>query len=114
MFSSLSGNYLFTFYSNDKEIVYSLEVLIDSHNYNISISSNPNLIIENDILKLINRGQNVYLDFDVLGVSYLQKVSIYIKTYNLMNPENDIFGVYSGIDVNNNPINGKVKIEINE
>lgn len=111
LFSSLSGNYLFTFYSNDKEIVYLLEVLIDPHNYNIS-SSNPNLIIENDIVKLINRGQNVYLDFDVHGVSYFQKISMYIKMYYLMNPENEVFGVYSGIDLNNNPVNGRVKVEI--
>ncbi|NQV78897.1 MAG: hypothetical protein HQ490_11185, partial [Lutibacter sp.] len=58
--------------------------------------------------------QNVYLDFEVLGVSYLQKVSTYIKMYNLMNPQNEVFGVFSGIDVNNNPINGNVKIEIKE
>jgi len=112
LFSNLSGNYLFTFYSNKDEL-YLLELSIDSHNYNI-LSNDPNLIIENDIVKLINRGQNVYLDFEVLGVSYLQKVSTYIKMYNLMNPQNEVFGVFSGIDVNNNPINGNVKIEIKE
>ncbi|NQV78533.1 MAG: hypothetical protein HQ490_09295, partial [Lutibacter sp.] len=61
LFSNLSGNYLFTFYSNKDEL-YLLELSIDSHNYNI-LSNDPNLIIENDIVKLINRGQNVYLDF---------------------------------------------------
>jgi hypothetical protein len=113
LFSNLSGNYLFTFYNHNEEELYSLELSIDSHNYNI-LSNDPNLIIENDIVKLINRGQNVYLDFELLGVSYLQKISMYIKMYYLMNPENEVFGVYSGIDVNNNPINGKVKIKINE
>lgn len=112
LFSKLSGNYLFTFYS-DKEELYSLQLSIDSHNYNI-LSNDPNLIIANDNVKLINRAQNVYLDFEVLGVSYLQKVSMYIKMYNLINPQNEVFGVFSGIDVNNNPINGKVKIEIKE
>lgn len=112
LFSILSGNYLFTFYS-DKEELYSLQLYIDSHNYNI-LSNDPNLIIVNDNVKLINRAQNVYLDFEVLGVSYLQKVSIYIKMYTLMNPKNEVFGVFSGIDVNNNPINGNVKIEIKE
>lgn len=112
LFSNLSGNYLFTFYS-DKEELYSLQLSIDSHNYNI-LSNDPNLIIANDNVKLINRAQNVYLDFEVLGVSYLQKVSMYIKMYYLMNPQNEIFGVFSGIDVNNNPINGNVKIEIKE
>lgn len=112
LFSNLSGNYLFTFYS-DKEELYSLQLSIDSHNYNI-LSNDPNLIIANDNVKLINRAQNVYLDFEVLGVSYLQKVSMYIKMYNLINPQNEVFGVFSGIDVNNNPINGNVKIEIEE
>lgn len=112
LFSNLSGNYLFTFYS-DKEELYSLQLSIDSHNYNI-LSSDPNLIIANDNVKLINRAQNVYLDFEVLGVSYLQKVSMYIKMYTLMNPEKEVFGVFSGVDVNNNPINGNVKIGIIE
>lgn len=112
LFSNLSGNYLFTFYS-DKEELYSLQLSIDSHNYNI-LSNDPNLIIANDNVKLINRAQNVYLDFEVLGVSYIQKVSIYIKMYNLMNPQNEVFGVFSGVDVNNNPINGNVKIENKE
>jgi len=111
LFSKLSGNYLFSFYENTEKMLYSLELSIDPHNYNI-ISNDLNLIIENDIVKLINRGQNVYLDFEVHGVSYLQKVSMYIKMYYLMNPEKEVFGVYSGIDLNNNPINGRVKIEI--
>lgn len=112
LFSNLAGNYVFTFYSN-KDKLYSLELSIDTHNYNI-ISNDPNLIIENDIVKLINRGQNVYFDFEVMGVSYLQKVSMYIKMYTLMNPKNEVFGVFSGVDVNNKPINGNVKIEIKE
>lgn len=112
LFSNLSGNYLFTFYS-DKEELYSLQASIDSHSYNI-LSNDPNLIIANDNVKLINRAQNVYLDFEILGVSYLQKVSIYIKMYTLMNHQNEVFGVFSGVDVNNNPINGNVKIEIKE
>jgi len=113
LFSKLSGNYLFSFYNNSEKKLYSLKLSIDPHNYNI-LSNDFNLIIENDIVKLINRGQNVYLDFEVHGVSYLQKISMYIKMYYLMNSENEVFGVYSGIDVNNNPINGKVKIEIRE
>jgi len=113
LFSSLAGNYMFTFYGNDDEVLYSVELSIESNNFNI-ISKDPNLIIKNDDVKLIHRGQNIHLEFEVLGVSYLQKVSIYIKTYDLKNPKKDIFGVYSGIDVNNNPINGKVKIEISD
>ncbi|WP_034917710.1 hypothetical protein [Gillisia sp. CAL575] len=113
LFSKLSGNYYFSFYDNGEKKLYSLELSIDPHNYKI-LSNNLNLIIENDIVKLINRGQNVYLDFEVNGVSYLQKISMYIKMYYLMNFENEVFGVYSGIDLNNNPINGKVKIEIRE
>lgn len=109
LFSNLSGNYLFKFYSNDDKDIYAFELSIDSLNYNIS-SKDPDVIIENDVVKLINRGQNVYLDFEVLGVSYLQKVSMYIKMYDLMKSENELFGVYSGIDLNNNPINGKVGI----
>ena len=111
LFSKLAGNYLFTFYNYGEEELYSLELTIDSHNYNI-LSSDPNLIIANDVVKLINRGQNVCLDFEVFGVSYLQKISMYIKMYYLMNPGNEISGVYSGIDINNNPINGNMKIEI--
>ncbi|MBE0392442.1 hypothetical protein [Flavobacterium sp. PL002] len=111
LFSNLSGQYLLTFYDNNEKNIYSLEISIDPHNYNILVRD-PNIIIENDIVKLLNRGQNVYLDFEVLGVSYIQKTSIYIETYYLMNPENEVFGVYSGINLNNNTIKGKVKIEI--
>ncbi|SOD12730.1 hypothetical protein [Pedobacter xixiisoli] len=109
LFSNLSGDYQFKFHG-DSEDFHTLELSIDSLNYNIS-SKNPDVIIENDIVKLINRGQNAYLDFEVLGVSYIQKVSIYIKMYYLIKPENDFSGVYSGVDFNNNPINGNVEIK---
>ena len=111
VFSKLSGDYIFTLYGNSNDQIYLFELSIDSLNYNI-LSKDSNLIIENSIVKLMNRGQNVFLDFEVFGVSYLQKVSMYINMYSLMNLKKNIFGVYSGIDVNNNPINGKVKIEI--
>ena len=110
LFSNLAGNYVFSFYDSNEKIIYTLDLSIDQYNFNI-LANHPNIIIENDSVELTNRGQNVYLDFEILGVSYLQKTSIYVKTFYLMNPEKEIFGVFSGIDLNNNTIHGKVKID---
>ncbi len=109
LFSKLSGNYTFIFYNSQQEKIETLALLIDARSYNI-MSANNDLIIENDHVKLMYKGQSIHLDFEILGISFLQKVSMYIKSYDLFHPDNEITGLYSGLDNNNNPVCGVVKI----
>ncbi len=110
VFGRIPNNYKLLFNLEDGSM-HELKINIKKYDYNISCFE-KNIFIENDALSLENKGQILTLNFDVFGVFFLQKVSIYIKTFYLfqdMSQENS--GVFSGVDINNNLVTGIVIIE---
>ena len=99
-----AGNYLAYFIMGDKSI--SIKIEIENEHYNI-LSTEDSIIIEDDSVSILNKGQILNLDFAITGMFYLQKVSIYIKKNNFANGNSEEEeGNFTGIDVNNNLISG--------
>jgi hypothetical protein len=110
VFGRIPSKYKLTF-NLDDDTSPKLMIMIEKFHYNIRCLEN-NIFIENDSLSLENKGQILEMNFDVFGVFFLQKVSIYVKTFYLlqeMTEENK--GVFAGVDINNNLVNGSIVIE---
>jgi len=102
-----SGNYIFDFIIHKKN--YQLKLKLEKYHYNI-VSLTEAIIIEDDFIKVINKGQIINLDFFISGMFQLQKVSIYIKAIEITNNKKGTQGSFNGIDINNNIVSGKVTI----
>ncbi len=100
------GKYKFEF--KDKEQSFPLKCEIQKYHLNI-ISNEDYIMIENDLISIVNKGQILNFDFVINGVFNFQKVSIYIKASKFYN-KGAIEGSYIGVDVNNKIINGLVMI----
>jgi len=103
-----SGEYLLKFFI-DKS-AYNLRIMIQKYHYNI-ISLIDSIIIEDDQINVINKGQILDLDFSINGLFYIQKVSIYVKLYHLIQKDHDVQGSFNGVDINNNIVAGNVTIK---
>jgi len=96
---------------NHEKNNYPLKITIEKHHLNIK-SLNDSFIINDDRINLINNGQIVNLDFSIKGLFYIQKASIYINTYDLLEESNDATsGKFTAVDVNNEIISGIVRFE---
>ncbi|MCK5401224.1 MAG: hypothetical protein KAJ28_06285 [Flavobacteriaceae bacterium] len=107
-FINTSGKYLITF-TIEKE-KYSIKCEIQQYHFNI-VSLDDSIIIEDDRINIINKGQILNLDFSITGLFYLQKVSIYIKMFDFQQNESKALGSFNGVDINNNIVSGIVMIE---
>tara|TARA_R110000744_G_scaffold165290_1_gene282387 strand:- start:265 stop:1524 length:1260 start_codon:yes stop_codon:yes gene_type:complete len=91
-----------------------LNIEIEKYHYNILCIEN-NIFIENDRLSLENKGQILEISFDVFGVFFLQKAAIFAKTFYLFQESTEeSSGVFSGVDINNNLVNGSMVIQPRE
>lgn len=107
--NSISGKYLVRFY-NEKS-PYKIKLNIEKYHLNVK-SLNDSLIINDDQISLINNGQIVHLDFSIKGLFYIQKASIYIKIYDLLEGSNtSASGKFTAIDINNEILSGIVKFK---
>lgn len=102
------GEYMFKF-SVDK-IKYQLKLKIEKFHFNI-VSQNNSIIIEDDKISVLNKGQILNLDFSISGIFHLQKVSIYIKAPDFTKVSEVATGSFNGVDINNNIVSGDVIIE---
>jgi len=107
IFGKIPNTYNSTFMVQGKK--QSFKFTIQKNHYNI-ISQNDNIVIENDRLLLENKGQILELHFDIIGVFLLQKVSMYFRVYDFLESNKAAEGNYSGVDINNNIVSGKVII----
>ena len=107
-FSNSSGEYNAVFHIGKE--CYKLKFQIQK-NHHIIVSLDESVFIEDDSINIINKGQILNLDFSLTGMFYLQKVSIYIKAYDLSSNGNESEGNFNGVDINNHLVSGKVKIE---
>lgn len=106
--SNTSGVYNAHFFIENE--VYKLKLQIQKTHLNI-LSLDDSVVIENDTINIINKGQILNLDFALTGMFHLQKVSLYLKAYDVSSNGKKSEGNYNGVDVNNNLVMGKVIIE---
>ena len=103
------GNYSFFFELEDN--LFELKIKIDKYHFNI-ISLNNFIIIEEDKVSVINKGQILNFDFSISGMFHLQKVSIYINVFDFTNHEIESRGDFIGVDINNNIVSGKLLVKV--
>ncbi|WP_396591617.1 hypothetical protein [Allomuricauda sp. R78024] len=102
-----AGDYVFDFKIEGKS--YSINLKIEKHHYNI-VSLNDSVIIEDDRVLALNKGQILNLDFSVSGMFHLQKTSVYINAIDFINKNRGVEGQFNGVDINNNIVSGIVYI----
>ncbi|WP_420600913.1 hypothetical protein [Flagellimonas sp.] len=102
-----AGDYVFEFITGGSN--HELKLRIEKYHYNI-VSLNDSIIIEDDKVLVLNKGQILNLDFSISGMFYLQKTSIYINAMDFIDKNKEVEGNFNGVDVNNNIVSGLVKI----
>lgn len=105
----ISGKYLTTF-TYDKN-THKVKLHIEKHHLNIK-SLDDSLIFIEDRISLINNGKIIILEFSINGLFPIQKTSIYIKSYDLLeeNKKNAI-GKFTAVGIDNDIISGAIKLE---
>jgi hypothetical protein len=103
-----TGKYRFIF--KFETVDYKLKLKIEKFHYNI-ISLNEAIIVENDEIAVLSKGQVLNFDFSISGMFHLQKISIYINALDFIDNTKEAIGNFNGIDINNNIISGNVIIE---
>ncbi|MFD2588714.1 hypothetical protein ACFSQJ_17435 [Croceitalea marina] len=101
---------------NDYKAIFSLEneqieldFRIQKYHYNI-LSNIEDIELENDRVTIAGKGQILELHFDITGIFRLLKASLYIKNYELLSENKAGTGTFSGVDINNNPVSGAVRL----
>ena len=102
-----AGKYSFIF--KFETLQYKLNLKIEKFHYNI-ISLNEDIIIENDKVSVLSKGQILNFDFSISGMFHLQKVSVYIKALDFTENKKEPKGNFNGVDINNNIVSGNVII----
>ena len=99
-------SFCFELTENSHELV----VKIENYHYNI-VSLNNDIIIEDDKVSVINKGQVLNFDFSISGMFHLQKVSVYLNVFDFTNPGKESQGNFIGVDINNNIVSGTLLIK---
>lgn len=102
------GQYSFCFELTENS--HELEVKIENYHYNV-VSLNNDIIIEDDKVSVINKGQVLNFDFSISGMFHLQKVSIYLNVFDFTHPGKESQGNFIGVDINNNIVSGTLLIK---
>ncbi|SEC00615.1 hypothetical protein SAMN04489761_2230 [Tenacibaculum sp. MAR_2009_124] len=108
IFGKIPNNYKAIFSIDNEK--HELSFLVEEFHYNIR-SRTENVVVENDRLSLENKGQILELHFSLVGIFYIQKVSIYMKVYNLFQTS-EVIGRFTGVDINNNIVSGDVQLTV--
>jgi len=102
-----AGDYTFNFILEGLD--HELQLRIEKYHYNI-LSLIDSVIIEDDKVLVLNKGQILNLDFSISGIFNLQKVTIYVNAMDFINKNTGVQGNFNGIDMNNNIVAGIVEI----
>ena len=102
------GNYIFEFRVDENK--HELKLEVEEFHFNV-VSKNDSIIIEDDRISVLNKGQILNFDFSISGIFHLQKVSIYINALDFTNVNEVSTGNFNGVDINNNIVSGDVIIE---
>jgi hypothetical protein len=106
---SISGDYIFNF--ELEQTSYTLKLKIEKYHFNI-ISLNNSIIVEDDAISVLNKGQILNFDFSISGMFHLQKVSIYVKAQDFTDTKTKSKGNFNGVDINNKLVTGNVFIDV--
>lgn len=104
-----AGSYVFNFEIENKS--YQLKLKIELYHYSI-ISLNDSIIIEDDKISVLNKGQILNFDFSVSGMFQLQKVTMYVSALSFSGKKKEAKGNFNGVDINNNIVSGDVFIKL--
>lgn len=107
LYLNTAGYYLAKFILAKME--YSFEFEIQKYHFNL-ISTDKSIVIKDDQIKLINKGQILYLDFSLIGIFFFQKMSIYIPFYFLKEGERKTCGKFIGITIHNDIVSGTTEL----
>jgi hypothetical protein len=109
IYKRVAGNYIFTF-NFEEEIYEKLNFIISDTDYRIKLL-NDEVYIENDSFNLFNKGSVLHFSFKLAGLTNLDRVDVYLKTYFLNDNTNTQSGVFSGVDNENRLVNGTITVE---
>ncbi len=102
-----AGNYLFEFTTQGKHC--ELKLKIEKYHYNIT-SMDDSVIIEDDKVVVLNKGQILNLNFSVSGIFYLHNISLYTNAMEFTEKSKKTEGYFTGVDINNNIVSGRVHV----
>ncbi|MEM1258934.1 MAG: hypothetical protein AAGH81_10405 [Bacteroidota bacterium] len=102
-----AGDFNFEFNLDGKQHV--LKLKIEKYHYNI-LSLNDSIIVEEDKVMVLNKGQILHLDFSVSGMFHLQKISVYFNAMEFIDKNEGVEGNFNGVDINNKIVSGTVTI----
>lgn len=68
------------------------------------------VLINKDHFELIQNGSVIHFSFQLTGIALFSRLEFFVKTYYLNKGEKNIQGVFSGLDIENRLVSGKIKI----
>ena len=68
------------------------------------------VLINKDNFELIQNGSVIHFSFQLTGIALFTRLEIFVKTYYLNKGQKEIHGVFSGLDIENRMVSGKVNI----
>ncbi|NNF35084.1 MAG: hypothetical protein HKN68_13300 [Saprospiraceae bacterium] len=107
-YEKLPGNYHFDLLQNDKSIGdFSFRIDKDTFRITPLISG---VLINRDQFEVIQNGSVIHFSFMLTGIALFSRLEVFFKTYYLSKKENNIRGVYSGLDIENRLVSGDVNV----
>ena len=104
-----AGDYRFRF--EGEGIDCELQLRIEKYHYNI-VSLHHAVIIKDDKVSIINKGQILKMDLSIYGVFHLQKVTLYLPAVDFIAHDKAAQGSFNGVDMNNNIVRGNYNRQI--
>ncbi len=106
LFAKIPGKYELDFFVGQQKVGF-FEFDIDKNTSKIN-TLNKGILIEKDHIEIVNNGSVVHFSFCLIGLAQFSKLEIFFKTYYLNDDTQNIEGVYSGLNMENQLINGRV------
>ena len=107
-YEKLPGQYYFNLIQEDKTIG-DLSFKIDKDTFKITPLTSG-VLINRDHFEMIQNGSVIHFSFKLTGIALFSRLEVFFKTYYLNKNENNIRGVFSGLDIENRLINGEVEV----
>ncbi len=107
-YEKIPGNYHFGLYKNGN-LLGDFAFSINKDTFKITPATSG-VLINKDHFELIQNGSVIHFSFQLTGIALFSKLEIFFKTYYLNRGEQDIQGVFSGLDIENRLICGEVVV----
>jgi len=108
-YGKIPGQYCFTLIRNE-EVLGDFEFVINRNSFKI-LSLTTGVVITKDHFELMQNGTVIHFSFQLTGIALFTRLEAFFKTYYLNKGEQDIQGVFSGLDIENRLIHGDVKMD---